>query len=61
MIYAKYIDIHYIIYNIYVSNIYVIKCNAVPLVFIILGAESVMCRTNWHCLLHSLGELVIQA
>lgn len=33
MIYKKYIDIYYIIYNIYVSIVYVIKYNAVPLIF----------------------------
>lgn len=27
-------------------------------IFIIWAAESVMCRTHWHCLLLSLGELV---
>lgn len=33
MLYIKYIDIYYIIYNIYISNVYVIKYSAIPFVF----------------------------
>lgn len=33
MIYTKYVDIYFIIYYIYVSNVYVIKYSVAPFVF----------------------------
>lgn len=33
MIYTKYVDLYFIIYYIYVSNVYVIKYSVVPFVF----------------------------